>query len=347
MIKVKRILVMLLIAALIVMTAGCTGQPAAPVESEASGESSTAPVVNAGGKDITIGWSMRALSGSPWFEAVIDAAKKTAEEMGVELIVIDAQNKPEKQVADIEDLIAKKVDIIVVNSIQPTSALNGIKAANDAGIPVIAEDSLTDPSTVKLESYVRVDNYEIAYGVGRALAEAWNKPEVKMSIVSGTAGDYEGFLRRCGMISGMSEYMYEKFGAADIQVLAQRYAGDWDANNALSQMQDILVSFPNNIDIAFCEWDSGAISCLKALQAVNHNALIGSIDGQLEALDLIKSGDFVAVGVNSATGLGRTTIEFCIKYMNGEKLPAEHIVEPIVVTKDNIDEHYVEGQPFI
>ena len=66
--------------------------------------------LNPSGKKFVIGWSERALAGTPWFEAMVTAAKELGKANNCEVIVIDAQNKPDKQVADVEDLIARNVD---------------------------------------------------------------------------------------------------------------------------------------------------------------------------------------------------------------------------------------------
>lgn len=107
-------------------------------KSQPSGGTNTAAP---SGKKIVLGWSQRALAGTPWYEAQVKAAQDAARAAGAELIMLDVQNKPEKQVADLEDLVAKKVDAIIMDGVHPMAIMTGVQAANKASIHVIAVDS--------------------------------------------------------------------------------------------------------------------------------------------------------------------------------------------------------------
>lgn len=322
-------------------TGGDTQQPS----SQSSGS------LNPSGEKVTIGWSERALAGTPWFEAMVSAAKELAAQNNIELIVIDAQNKPDKQVADVEDLIARGVDGIVLDPCHPTSILTAVEQANAAGIPVICVNSAIDTSVnpnARIETIVTSDNYTIGYNVGYELGKKFDKPEANVVIMSGHMGDIEGWQRRSGFIAGFSEYQYEKFGAAKINILAQRYAGDWDPDKALTQMQDILVKFPKQIDILFSEGDAMALSCVTALKSAGETGvLVGSIDGQLEAIEALKDGDIVAIGVNSAVETGKGGVEYIMKVLNGEKVNSRIYVPSPTITQDNVDQYYKPGVPFL
>lgn len=347
--------VVLLIAAIAMATGGCGGsKPAEEKETPATGEAdkkeegkeSETPAASAGEKYV-IGWSQRALAGTPWFEAQVKSAQQTAEKLGMEIIILDAQNKPEKQVADLEDLVSRGVDAIVIDACHPTAVARGIEAANKAGIPVIAVDSAMDTSVGEVVTLITSDNYSIGYGAGREVAKAWNKKDARIVIMSGNPGDVEGWQRRTGFLSGFSEYLYEKFGAAKLDVLAQRYAGDWDPDKAMSQMQDLLVKFPNQIDVLFSEGDAMALGCLQAAKAANAKFLVGSIDGQKEAIEALMQGEITAIGVNSAVETGKAGIEYALKKLKGETVPSRIYLPSPVITKDNVKDFYKPDQPFL
>lgn len=349
----KKGIAYLLLAAMlfsVLMFTGCssgekktedTGKPA-----EQSGDS-----LNPTGEKLTIGWSERALAGTPWFEAMVGAAKELAEANNIELIVIDAQNKPEKQVADVEDLIARGVDGIVLDPCHPTAILSAVEEVNAAGIPIVGVNSAIDNSknpNARVKTIITSDNYTIGYGVGYELAKKWNKADANVVIMSGHPGDLEGWQRRSGFLAGFAEYQYEKFGASKINILAQRYAGDWDPDKAMSQMQDILVKYPKQIDILFSEGDAMALSCVTALKSAGESdVLVGSIDGQLEAIEALKAGDIVAIGVNSAVGTGKAGIEYLMKVINGEEINSRIYLPSPTITKENVDEYYKPGVPFL
>lgn len=307
--------------------------------------------INPTGEKVTIGWSERALAGTPWFEAMVGAAKELSEANNIELIVIDAQNKPDKQVADVEDLIARGVDGIVLDPCHPTAILTAVQQVNAAGIPILGVNSAIDTSAnpnARVKTIITSDNYTIGYGVGYELGKKWNKSEANVVVMSGHIGDLEGWQRRNGFIAGLSEYQYEKFGAAKINILAQRYAGDWDPDKAMTQMQDILVKFPKQIDILFSEGDAMALSCVTALKSAGESqVLVGSIDGQLEAVEALKNGEIVAIGINSAVETGKAGIENLMKVINGEDISTRIYLPSPTITQENVDEYYDPNMPFL
>ncbi len=83
----------------------------------------------------TIGLSISTLN-NPFFVDLKTGAE-TAAKGKANLIVLDAQNKPDKQVSDLEDLITRKVSVIVVNATDSDAIVPAIKKANAAHIPVI------------------------------------------------------------------------------------------------------------------------------------------------------------------------------------------------------------------
>ena len=306
--------------------------------------------LNPSGKKFVIGWSERALAGTPWFEAMVTAAEELGKANNCEVVVIDAQNKPDKQVADVEDLIARNVDAIVLDPCNPTAILTAVESANKAGIPVVCVNSAVDTKdnpNAKIETLITSDNYSIGYGVGYELGKLWNKDAANVAIMSGHPGDMEGWQRRCGFISGFSEYQYEKFGASEINVVAQRYAGDWDPDKGMSQMQDILVSHPKQINILFSEGDAMALGCLNAIKSAGESVLVGSIDGQLEAIEALKDGKINAIGINSAVETGKAGIEYALKVLHDEDISTRVYLPSPTITKDNVDKFYKPGVPFL
>ena len=345
--KKKRVAAMLILL-MVALVCGACG-PAPGVDSGSGGGGEKKDYSNVNMSDLTIGWSQRGMT-LAWWEAQVNAGVELAKELGVkDVIVLDAQNKPEKQLSDIEDLIARKVDFIIVDACDPTAIKSALDNAIAAGIPVVAVDSSINPDEVAIVSFITSDNYTIGYNTGYALAQAWGKAAGANAVVmSGAMGDVEGYQRRTGFIAGFSEYQYEKFGSCDINVLAQRYAGDWDADRAMNQMQDIFTKYPGQVDILFSEGDAMAIGCLNAVELAGAKLpLIGSVDGQREALQLVKDNKITAIGVNSARLIGQTAIKVIQSYMAGEAIPKKIMVDSPTIIKDNVDQYYDPNLPFL
>lgn len=96
-------------------------------------------------KDITIGCSMYTL-GAPYFAAQANSVKKKGEELGCKVISTEAKDDMNKQLADVEDLLAKNIDLLILNPKDPKGLVPATKAATKAGVPVIIIDSSIDAS---------------------------------------------------------------------------------------------------------------------------------------------------------------------------------------------------------
>ena len=123
----------------------------------------------------TIGVVVPTLAAQFW-NSYIDFMKKGAKELGVNLIVLNADNKPDQMVKSLEDLVAQSADGIIFTPYWATAA-RGLTLAKEANIPVILTDSYPDfsPQTG------RFPNYEAFVGpsdedAGRQMAKAYSPP---------------------------------------------------------------------------------------------------------------------------------------------------------------------------
>lgn len=279
---------------------------------------------------------------------MVETAEKYGAEKGVKVIAINAEGKAEKQQSDLEDLISRGVNVIVIDVCNISALNSAITNAVKKGVPVIAVDSRVEAGT-PISSFITADNFTIGYNVGYAMGKNWNSKETPNAvIISGAVGDYEGWQRREGFVSGFMEYQYEKFGGGGLNVLAQRFPSlGWDGESASKEMDDMLVKFGGKIDMFFSESDVMTIPCLKRVQAANQSIkIVGSIDGQREAIELIKSGQVAAVGVNSSVLMAKGGIDQAIALMSGQTIPANIYVDSPTITKENFDKFYDPNKPF-
>ena len=93
---------------------------------------------------------------NPFFVSLKEGAEKKAKELGIELVVLDSQDDSAKELANMEDLITRKVDLILVNPTDSDAIVNSVIAANDASIPVITVDRASNGGEVL--SYIASDN---------------------------------------------------------------------------------------------------------------------------------------------------------------------------------------------
>ena len=140
------------------LMAGCSsgsGETTAAATTEAAKEESkeeakdeakdtSAEAENAGseegsGKKYVIGLAMNTQT-NPFFVDVKDGVQKAADEHGIELYITDAQDDPTIQMKDVENLITKKPDAIIIDTCDSDAIVSSIEACNEAGIPVFTMD---------------------------------------------------------------------------------------------------------------------------------------------------------------------------------------------------------------
>ncbi len=288
-------------------------------------------------KKIRIGFSQYTQK-APFYVAQVEAAKAEAKRLGVELIVVDAQDNISKQISDVEDLIAKKVDVIVLNPKDPKALIPVTKAVNKAKIPLIIADSTIDPS-VNYVTTIKSNNYVIGVMAGEVMAKK-TRGRAKIAMISGSIGNIGGQDRRDGFVSGFMEESLRSFNKVSLEVVAQGWGG-WTQEGGLKAMEDILVAH-KEIDVVFGENDAMALGALKAIkEAKREGVLIAGIDGQKEALAMIKEGgDYVTTGLNSPKLLGEMTIQVALKVLKHEAVPQVIYTPADAIVKDNVSKYY-------
>jgi ribose transport system substrate-binding protein len=242
-------------------------------------------------KGVTIGFSQRAVAGSSWYENLIRVAKAEAEHLGVKLVVADAQGNLAKQTSDIEDMMAQQVNSIIINPVDPAGILASTDKLHKANIPIINVNSQMDPKANPL-SFVGHDTYSIGYAAGTALAEAYdaqlgNKKEIKAAILLGFPKELYSIYESNGMIAGFSQHFLDKYNKLNMNIVATRY-GEWSADKALKQTDDILAANPD-LDVLFtCD----GIMLMGAMSAIQSAGLTGkvklaTVGGRKEEIKLI------------------------------------------------------------
>ncbi len=289
---------------------------------------------------ITVGLSMYTL-GAPYFAAQAAAVQAAAEELGFNLISVEAGNDLNKQLADVEDLLAQGIDILLLNPKDPVGAIPATRAATAAGVPVFIIDSSIDPSA-DFVTTVQSNNLANGEAVGNWLANRMGDTPIDMALLSGSQGNPVGKERRQGVFRGLIEQQLLNANTSGFRIASQGW-GEWSEQGGLTAMEDILVANPD-INVLLCENDS---MCLGALRAIADAGLTDQIlvlaaaDGQKEALELIATGEYGATGLNDPALVARTAVNYMVEFLNGRTdFPKVSYTPPMAITQENVAEFY-------
>ena len=292
--------------------------------------------------DCKIGISMKTLD-APYFAAQEVSAKKHAEELGCEVITADAQNDLNKQIADVEDMVAQGIGALIVNPRDSKGMVPAVNAASAAGVKVFVIDSTLDPSA-NFVTLVQSSNGQNGMLVGQWLADQTKGTDLKIALLSGDKGNEVGQERRLGVLAGLLEGQLKNEGRARFEIVGQGW-GLWGHEGGLKAMEDMLVANPD-INVVLGENDSMVLGAKKALEQAGRLdgvMLLAAADGQKEALEMIKEGGYGATGLNDPAIVASTAVDLAKKAIDGE-LSADTskitYTTPMAITKDNVDQYY-------
>ncbi|MBY5323956.1 ABC transporter substrate-binding protein [Rhizobium leguminosarum bv. viciae] len=297
--------------------------------------------------DCKIGISMKTLD-APYFAAQEVSAKKHAEELGCEVISVDGQNDLNKQVADVEDMVAQGIGALIINPRDSKGLVPAINAATAAGVKVFVIDSTIDPQA-NFVTLVQSSNSQNGLLVGQWLADATKGKELKIALISGDKGNEVGQERRLGVLAGLTEGQLRNEGRAHFTVVGQGWGG-WTNEGGLKAMEDLLTANPD-VNVVLGENDSMVLGAQKALEQASKGDVmfLAAADGQKEALQAIKDGKYGATGLNDPALVAATAVDLAKKALDGT-LPADiskiTYTTPTAITKDNVDTYLKKDAVF-
>ena len=259
-------------------------------------------------------------SQNPFYVAMSKSIVKTFEANGIEATLLMANSDVNEQVSQINDLIAAKVNAILVSPANTEGPAPALKAAHDAGIPLFMVARTLDQKYKELwKTYVGFDYYKVGQMKGKWVVE--NLKPGKIAMLNGPAGA----LVSVNMEKGFKEVV-EKGG---FQVtwaqnsVQTRENGLKLAEDALVAQPDLVAIYAMNDDLAF-----GAAQAVKASAKTGKVATLG-MNGAPPALAAIHNGDLSMTILLDPVGWGKSAAQMVSDYLKTGKQPAE-LYEPFV-----------------
>lgn len=285
------------------------------------------------GKDgeIHIGFTYH--SSSDVFQTILKEAfeEYAATKKGVKITVIDPQYDIQKQNEAIENFITLGVDVIVMSPLEANGNLPALRAAQEAGIPLVAMNSEIE---VKDDEpgywYVGSNNYDSGILEGEYMAKVLPQG-AKIVYLRGIEGMEHTLARR----KGIQDALLDK--RPDVVLLAEQTA-NYDRLEGLQVMEDWIQAYPE-IDGVIAANDQMALGALEALKAAGiEGVMIAGIDGTTEAKQNVKNGTFAVTVLQDAPAQARGSLDVALKLVKGEKVPQRTIIPFVNIDKDNVDE---------
>lgn len=276
----------------------------------------------------TIGFTMPDLASSFWI-SVTYGVEDEAKKKGVSVVKLNAGGDANaaQQIAQIQDLIQKKVDAIVVGATDGDAVKAIVEKAIAAGIPVIGVSS--PPNTDKLAAIVGADHYDMGRLQAQCLAKAvGGKGNVAMMV--GPSGQYWSEMRA----KGFKETTEKE--TPDVKIIAESRLAD-NRNAALTTAEDWIQRFPemNGVYSATDDMAAGIITALKSadkLDAVRVSASNLSPTAQ----QLLKDGELACTSIQQVVAQGRAALEQAVLAASGGEVTKQVVLPALLVTSENL-----------
>ncbi len=277
-------------------------------------------------------------SDNPWRLAETKSLRAEAARRGVELVVTDAQGQTAKQVADVEDLIARKVSVILLAPREFQGLAPALQAARAARIPVIPVDRAAagtpgqDYVTLLASNFVEQ---------GRRAAEwlaAHTKGTVNIVELSGTPGASVAADRAQGFREELVKHPNMKIVASQ--------TGNFSRATAQGVMQNIAQSMGKTINAVYAHNDEMALGAVQALIAAGLkpgvDVMVVSVDGERAALEAILRDELGAT-VESNPRFGPLAFDTIEKLRRKEPLPTKILITDRFFDKANARQFIAEA----
>lgn len=330
----KRIAATVMAGFVVCSMAGCSTKTATETAKETTqtetsvtkSEETTAKADTGARKKYVIGLAMNTQT-NPFFVDVKDGVQKAADELGVELYITDAQDDPAVQMKDVENLITKKPDCIIIDTCDSDAIVSSIEDCNKAGIPVLTMDR--EASGGEVVSHIGYDAIKSGKLAGQYLADTLGG---KGNIVElqGIMGTNVAQNRS----KGFNEIISQN---PDMKIVACQVA-DFDRAKGMSVMENILQA-NDRIDGLYAANDEMLLGALEAIEAagrLDEITMIGcdAIDDTIEA---IKAGKVEATIAEPPFFLGKAILKTAYDYLEGKNVEKYVILDNELVTSENVN----------
>ncbi|KZM42069.1 D-ribose transporter subunit RbsB [Marinomonas sp. SBI22] len=254
---------------------------------------------------------------NPFFVAMKGGAEIEAAKLGYKLIVLDSQNDPSKELANVEDLTVRGVKAILINPTDSDAVSNAIRIANRSDIPVLTLDRGATRGDVV--SHIASDNVAGGAMAGKYIADKLGA-NVKVLQLEGIAGTSAARERGQGFMQAVD--------SSKMNLLASQPA-DFDRAKGLDVMENLLAANPN-VEAVFAQNDEMALGALRAIKASGKDVMIVGFDGTDDGIAAVKRGLLAATVAQQPGLIGSLGVATADKILKQETV-VKNIAVPLKI----------------
>ena len=324
-----------------------------------------------------VGISMPTKTSARWI-ADGDNMVKQFQEAGYKTDLQYADDDIPNQLAQIENMITKGVNVLVIAAIDGTTLSNALANAKAADIKVIAYDRLIR-DTPDIDYYATFDNFKVGVEQANTLVSGLKEryPDVKpwnVELFGGSPDDNNAFF----FYDGAMSVLQPMIDSGEIAIPSGQTGMDkvgtlrWDPATAQARMDNILSAnyTDKHVNGVLSPYDGLSIGILSSLKGVGYGSgdlkmpIVSGQDAELQSVKSIQAGEQYSTIFKDTRELAKVTVSMVNAMMKGEepqvndtktynngvKVVPSFLLEPVPVTAANLNEvlvgsgYYTEDQ---
>jgi D-xylose transport system substrate-binding protein len=272
-----------------------------------------------------------------------------AEKQGAKVFVQSADASEQRQIAQIENLISRGVDVLVIVPYNATVLNNAVREAKKAKIKVVSYDRLILNADV--DAYISFDNKKVGELQAKGVLAA--KPKGNYYLLGGAPTDNNAKMLREGQLAVLQPLIDK----GDIKVIGKQWVKDWSPSEAMAIIENALTANGNKLDAVVASNDATAGGAVQALasQKLDGKVAVSGQDADLAGVRRVIAGTqtmtvykplklIASEAANLSIQLVRGQAPaFNAKINNGFKQVDTRLLEPTLLTKANVDTVVTDG----
>jgi ribose transport system substrate-binding protein len=318
-------------AGLVLALAGCDE----PRQRSEGGEPAAAPpAAEEQAEPRTVALVMKTLT-NPFFVEMERGARRAEADFGIDLLVRTAAQETsiEQQIDIVDDLVRSGIDAIVIAPGDSIRLIPVLRQAQQTGVVVVNIDNRLDPEFMAEAGltgipFISVDNEEGAYLSARYIADRAEGP-AEAVIIEGIRDADNARARLAGARRAFEE-------TPEIALVASETA-NWKIDEGYTVARSLFEAHPE-VDLVFAANDMMALGAIRFLgeAGLGDRVQVAAFDALDEALEAIRSGSMAVTIDQQAAEQGYLGVEYAVRMLDGEEVPAETMVEVRVVSRESL-----------
>ena len=286
------------------------------------------------GQTATVGLAVANLQ-ADFFNQIKQSVEAAAKEKGARVITVDAHGDSATQVNQVQDLITRGVKAIIYIPAGATAAGVPVRAAKQAGIPVIAVDR--NPPDAPAATFIATDSVAAARTLGEYACKATGG-QGQVAVIQGQIGTTPEQDRNKGWDEAMAK-------CPGMKQVAKQASQMWSQNEGFNIAQDMLQRNPG-ITVFFGRADGLALGAAQAVKVAHpdNKVWVFGFDGDVAGLKAVRDGVLDATMTQKTQYMGRLALDSALSLAAGKEVPAQQLQEAVLTTKENVGP-FIESHP--